>query len=165
MERSDFMRKSMFLILVLVMAAVLFAGCTTTPPNCGNVYCKPPNQCCNNICYGPCNPGSFIGDDCTCHSSGSFKCGNTYCPPNGECCRGLCYGPTPPGFIRLDDCSIIQIGMELCNGQYYKPCPGGFFRAENCGCTPVGAWLCNGVYYAQCPPGSFPFYPDCSCRR
>jgi len=152
----------MFLFL-LILGLILNA--TAPPPNCGPVYCKPPNQCCNNTCYNPCEAGSFMGKDCRCHVNGSFQCGSGYCEPEGECCKGTCYTKIPPGYVRTGDCTMVPIGSELCDGQYFAPCPEGYFRADNCACTPDGAWLCKGQYYTQCSLGFEPSYTDCTCMK
>jgi hypothetical protein len=153
-------------VFLFLLVLGLIINATTPPPNCGSVYCKAPNQCCNNTCYQPCNTGYFLGDDCKCHVNGSFSCGSGYCNPDTECCKGTCYDATPPGYIRVSDCSIVPAGSELCNGMYYKPCPAGYNRApDDCSCYPEGSWVCNGVYYKPCGPGFYPSYLDCTCTQ
>jgi hypothetical protein len=63
------MRKFFCLCLVLlIIALTLLSGCTSkgSEPNCGRVYCQPPNICCNGQCYQQCPTGTSINSECAC---------------------------------------------------------------------------------------------------
>ena len=138
-------------VFILTLVTTIFAGCTS--PNCGNSFCSPPNDCCNEICMQPCPNGYSRDSDCTCYPNDSVKCdcgGFTHCEAGGECINNKWVEKCPSGYFRGDDGSCYPVGSVKCN------C-GGFTYCE------AGGTCCNNVW-TKCPSGYY-LGLDCVCRR
>lgn len=104
-----------------------------------SVCCDKDNECCEGLCYYPCDEGTVRGDDCKCYN----LCGGEICSNSQTCCSGQCLDKNDDrDYILGADCNYHEpcgspntycVTGECCNGQCVT-CPEGTSLGDDCLC-------------------------------